>query len=623
MSPKKRFSIWLPQALIMLLFFLFGLGAMGYSWVFFFLIALISFFSLFCTGRFQLSRQFLLVLFFSFFMFFFYCLNFGFALHQFLYFLLFPGAAFLIGEYISSPVSETKTQDHIIRDLLAIFYGFATRGFLSLIKTIYYYGFFPTDRQFTDIWSPYITTTAATAYQFTIFPLISVILPILFLSKKRISLANKIVCSIFSLLIFYIAVLLQSRTFFLAFFVLAFISPLLFTQKRSKNLKIFLVLFYSCCCGLMILLFAVSKDVTSFGNLLGRIPFLQRLISGGSNSERENLYAYFFNHCLKYFFGGMPTNVPVTPNSTQIFNYVHNFWLDTFKLCGFIPFALLIWITISCFALLLRLRNNEDKFFFLFLAYFLFGFLIFACFEPIYDVNPYFVMLFFILYGILTRVSPKKKPTISLSKQLSLPKKFTIAFVFSASRSENDSLASSASAFFGKRFVGVFYCSKNGGINKWQINKGRQATKEDTLLCYEQLRNTDVIISDKLPASTIKKIRKQNQFLMMISGRPFGRTLQSMWLITHWYDMFFYFRRLQNQYHFSVLAQDSFVSSQFASAELNKITVFECQTESKKFFSYRDCLLLMSFLSRLPESAETASAGFAIQKPTPAYFDFS
>jgi O-antigen ligase len=203
----------------------------------------------------------------------------------------------------------------------------------------------------------------------------------------------------FSLAIVLISILFsinaQNRGFFIAFLII-FLYLLIQTQivlwKTNRSVFYKTIIIF---CAIVVLatLFLLTNPFGLTEKLLST-SFVQRILSGGSDTERLRIYSEFFSNFWRFPFGGMSISSNVS------FTYVHNLWLDIYSEAGFLPFLSFLFVTI--FPLVLWFRNNPlSRKTFIPGSYVLAVFSI-SFFEPVFQGNFYIVLfLIFALGGLM------------------------------------------------------------------------------------------------------------------------------------------------------------------------------------------------------------------------------
>lgn len=139
-------------------------------------------------------------------------------------------------------------------------------------------------------------------------------------------------------------------------------------------------------------------------DFIKKIPVFRRIILGGSDSARLNLYVQFFTNFWRYPFGGLFVCIDDY--------WIHMFWLDIYNLTGIVPFALfsyLLCVTGYRYVLSQRplrfSRPSGNAMFACLLSIFALG-----LFEPLFSANPLTLIFFAALFGYAPKRTIGKLP---------------------------------------------------------------------------------------------------------------------------------------------------------------------------------------------------------------------
>lgn len=293
--------------------------------------------------------------------------------------------------------------------IISFFSGLFFQGLLIAGNTFAYSGIFNnTSRQLYDVWTNKRTScTALTVY---LGPLTG--LSIYFIiNPKQLRFLLPVFISI-PLISSFLSYTYQNRSFFVILFILI-ICNLLYSfsgkQWSSKIAYIVCAVIFGCF-GLYILaVILISNNVFNIAEKIIKIPFLYRVFSGGSNSERINLYKEFFSQ-IYYIFGGIKLKTAA---------YVHNVWLDIYATSGLIPSACFILLSVYLIIFYIKAPRGDGNCtrttFPLLMGWMLVGF-----FEPIFHISYYAFNSIFFFIALWFNESQK---TNGLFQQLTNAKK--------------------------------------------------------------------------------------------------------------------------------------------------------------------------------------------------------
>ena len=275
--------------------------------------------------------------------------------------------------------------------LSSIALGAAAHGALSNFYNFFYLRMSGFSRQLPDIWSGQNVLYGATA-QASLFLLFGgSCYYILFLEKRNYFL--KIVYIIGIILLFFNAFMVASRsaiTIPIVSFALSYITYMFIGKNRFKNFIALMLLV----CSMAIVYTTNMGGIKSY---VESLPLLQRVEALNTtlyNDSRFSSYSFFINNMYYYPFGGL--------NDVNPISFMHNLWLDVYADAGLFPFIFLIIITISVTSHLikiLKMKQIDSRIRSLIIGVYTSILLIFFT-EPMIDAAPWFVVLFFIIYGM-------------------------------------------------------------------------------------------------------------------------------------------------------------------------------------------------------------------------------
>ena len=316
--------------------------------------------------------------------------------------------------WLSSRTFSSKIGFNGLTYLISYYLGVFLYISLSAGATFAQFGLKSDVRLFMDVWTKeYITCTIASIYLIPVF-MLSISAMAYLIRKKHFVLSVALLIPIF--IAGYISFRLQNRGFFVAVAIaLFFFCYVVFFQFNSlkasdKDTRFFFLAYIPLALSLIALVFTVFTRFNVFGlaDIMKDIPFLNRIISGGTDKARSDIYNHFFQNCWRYPFGGLKQN-----NLLGEGHYVHNAFLDLYAVAGIVPFICFIYFFVRfIIVVIFKKKYHTNSVFFMgiisiFLALFAISF-----FEPIFDANAYYFASFFGMFSIVTRDYPlsfKKK----------------------------------------------------------------------------------------------------------------------------------------------------------------------------------------------------------------------
>lgn len=531
-----------------MLSFLFGLGFFGLDNILLLLLIVLVLIRQFSCNRIRLQKGIFLVLGFSFSLLLFYEIHYAFAIKDLFYFIFFPIGCYLVGSSLATKNENIKIENekYIFKFLFAVSLGLVTRALLGTILTIQYYGLFSNERLFLDIWNYGKSFTSATGVNAFVLLSSAVALPVI-LIKNNYKRWYHIVLSIFSFLFsIYLTLVLQNRTGILVIGLCIILFPfflMLSDFKRYKKLFLILVSLLLVFLTSFVLIYNFSS---SFREKINAIPIFKRLFNFNetSYSERLELYKVFFSNMFKYPFGGMTSPkgglIDVWVGYTK-FDYVHNTWLDFYKLGGIFPCLFFILISLSIIKNQLDyMIFSKDSFFKMFITEIIIAMFGLFFFEPIFEANIYFFVIIFFVFGIVERLSNNYALShISFSQYSAINQEnYKIVFISNFLSLHQRELHDALCREYGERY---HFISLQAVPNEHQIYGSSQEHPANEVKKYESLENekfaeelikeADVILYGSVPDKELRYARKKGKILIQLSERLYKESKHQRWRI--------------------------------------------------------------------------------------------
>ena len=535
------------QKLIVLAFyflcFLFGLDFLGLTKYLFFAITFLFLLYSFLVFKFRVDRWFCFVVLFSIFLTIFGCINYGFSLRLIAYYFLLPILAYLFGYNLCVEASYIPKGRFIFNVFFSIFCGFVLYAFLGMCVTAYSFGFFPLGRRFLAVWSTTFSEVNVTLIQYQIIPISCVAPIIIFIKspyKKKYHVVISIVALIFSI---YLGFVLQCRTFVLCLIFILLATPFIVLLQSKNKIVIRLAIGF--------LIIGVASFIsfyflliynTAFQNAIFSIPLLRRIFSSefNSNNQRFGLWEYFFKYFYRFPFGGFPM-IENPLDDLCVSHYFHNYWLDIYRVGGMIPFLIVLFFTIRTIVLLFKNKKeylNNDSFLFYFLVMSFAGLLIFAMFEPVYDMNPYFAVLIFVFFGISERSYFNIRSFYPFSKKIREIEKENFKIVFISNFLSMHTIPIHDA--FVKKYSDRYCFIATTPINEAHKSYGYKTSHDNILRYYDMLEKdkcekvlteADIIIGGCVSTRFICKYLNKQKLFVACSERIFRKNPWERWSV--------------------------------------------------------------------------------------------
>ena len=548
---KRKFTLnksSIIEYIFYFLCFLFGLDFLGFTRGLFLILVSVFLIYKFFSLRMRIGKTFLLVLLFSFFLTLFDCINSGFGFRSVLYHFVLPIISYLFGYNLCTNREYSESGEKIYKTLLSIFIGFSLYSFIGAIVTAYSFGFFPYERRFMYVWSTSFQEISVTNIQYQIIPITCIAPVIIFFKSPYKKLTHVIIAVLAFAFSLYLGFVLQCRTYVLCVILVVALFPFLLIQKDSKRSSIisavYLVFLFIILFGGYFLL-AYSK---SFQDFVLSVPLFRRIFSSAFNSDNQRfgLWTYFFKYFYKYPFGGFPM-IDNPLDELAVSHYFHNYWLDIYRVGGFAPFLLMLFFTGKIISNLFKIRKNiKDKFVFKFIIMSLLGLFVFAMFEPIYQMNVYFSMLVFIMFGITERLYFNVMSRFPFSKKLSFINRtdYKIVYISNFLSLHAIGIHNEFVKKYGERYHYIALDDLNSDHKKYDYDSNaknvlyyfKENQKEE---CERLLREADVIIGGCVSTLFISKFLNKKKLYITCSERIYKKSFLERWSIK---SIFSYFK---------------------------------------------------------------------------------
>ena len=373
LSKKKIFFDW---ALCVLLF-LCGLNPFGLNKYFVPFLGLVALFYFFISHRFRrlFTKEFFVVVSFSVSFAIFDGFNSGFNALSLIKNLIAPTIFFLIGRYAG--------KDSTFRGLACFILGSLTAATINLAATLSNVGESAQRILMNGLTLKYMSATmfsveADLVFAFSLF---------VAFSKRESKRWYHLFIGIVGIAVsVYGSIVLQNRSFFLCAIIITLLWVLLGIRKK----RLFFILLVVMAMAIIVLKF----DVFHLSSIVPKDSFIWRIIQGGSDEARFELYVIFFKNFYRFPFGGL--------YSVGI-HYVHNLVLDIYCVAGFVPFILFLLHLFLLFRNSIITVSRSKSFESLVLFAVFLGLFVLSLFEPVLQANFYVFSLFFLFGGFFER----------------------------------------------------------------------------------------------------------------------------------------------------------------------------------------------------------------------------
>lgn len=348
----------------------------------------------FYTSRIRLLSMDLWLILFSVTYFLFYWFHFDIDINVIILYLIGPWAAYIMGHMYMERSTHPK---QFMLFLTVLSSGMFLHGFLNIIAYIdsEYFLLYDYTRQAVDFWRRELVNVKTTEMLY-IFAT-GMCMGVLFGSYK---VRYKVLSAVVLLLSIVLTVFMANRALLIVIFIL-FLWRLYCIFKNSRwSLIQKNVIFLSTLSIFGLLIIMISYNIGGLGDFFDSLKIVQRFTSEKELTRFEVWEIFFIDlQFIEHPFGGGF----LVQNSD--WGYLHNMWLDVYNMVGFIPFLLLLILSLKIFISYLRFnrlmkktgRENERI---------VFQSLIIACFlnmmiEPIMEANPYYFLIVLMFFGAM------------------------------------------------------------------------------------------------------------------------------------------------------------------------------------------------------------------------------
>ncbi len=265
-------------------------------------------------------------------------------------------------------------------------------------------------RLFLDLWTNnYFSSTIASVYLIPIF-VVSLVCVLLLLKKKKYLFAviPLVPCIISS----FISIRLENRGFFVAVlialllfcYLVYFQTNDLSNKKKDDKYAVLTYIPFFLSVIFLVLVIFMRFNILGLTDAMKKIPFLNRIVSGGTNAKRSAIYSAFFENFWKFPFGGLKQS-----GSLVYGDYVHNAFFDIYAVAGLIPMVCFTYFFVRFYYLCVVKKAYRDDFLsFLFLSSMVLSLFAMSLFEPIFDINGYYFASVFGLFSIFVKDYPNR-----------------------------------------------------------------------------------------------------------------------------------------------------------------------------------------------------------------------
>ena len=336
----------------------------------------------------MVTGQVILLIMFSASYFIFYWYHFGANITDVLKYLILPWSAYVAG---ACYVRNSERRDPLLLLMLTITAGLFLHGTLNAVS---YRFFHRVDERYAriayDVWHQGYTSVTNQGLLFLISTAVST--GMLLSGKKKWIFPALIVLTLST----YNAIQQAYRTYFVVFGILAIgaIGYLLFSAKISSNKRLSIIAAAAALLLLCVILWnldAVGVQSAVLSSRLYRRMTQGDLLAAGG---RVNIWRSFFESWLQYPFGG--EKIALYGGSS----YVHNFWLDIYRVAGVFPFLFSLAATIAGIMTQWRyVRKNRNTHVAIITTCLTAAVLTNLMVEPVYIANPYIYFYFLMIQG--------------------------------------------------------------------------------------------------------------------------------------------------------------------------------------------------------------------------------
>lgn len=353
-----------------------------------FLAMLLLFYMLVHVRQIMVTVQVILLILFSASYFVFYWYHFSADIADVLKYLIIPWSAYVAG---ACYVRNSERKEPLLPLILTIVTGLFLHGTLNVVS---YRFFHRVDERYAriayDFWRQDYISVTNHGLLFLIPAAVSV--GMLLSGKRKWILPALIMLTLST----YNAIQQAYRTYFAVFGILALgaIGYLLFSVKISTNKRLSII------AGAIVLLILCiilwNLDAAGIRSAVLSSRLYRRMTQGDlmSAGGRVNIWKSFFDSWLQYPFGG--EKIELYGGS----DYVHNFWLDIYRVAGVFPFLFSLAATIAEAVTQWRyIKENRSTHTAIITTCLTAAVLINLMVEPVYNANPYIYFYFLMIQG--------------------------------------------------------------------------------------------------------------------------------------------------------------------------------------------------------------------------------
>jgi len=536
---NKIKSILTFDNLLLLLAFLVGFNVLGYGNICFIAFIVLFIIKSFICNELKIHKGILLVSLFAISFFAIYTINYSFNITSLCYYLAFPICGYLIGSSIIN--EDNNSIKKTIKLLTAFALGFFVITLLNFAKTVVNFGFENPSRSFLSIWNKedfYLAATGVNLHLILFMTLSLVFISFKFKGRKWYHIILTVLGFVFCIfLTFY----LQNRTFFVILIATLIVLPICLAIANKKRRTLFL-----CLLGVELSVIAILTTlyltVPSFKEWVQNVPLFNRLfnLQESSMQVRWDYYKVFVRVFHNYPFGGMNIgDNAITSSSGSPIDYIHNLWLDVYKLTGAIPFALFFIMTIiMIYQSVYTFSKSKNKKFALAISLSVFGIFMLGLFEPIMEGNIYFTTIIYVLYGILSRYTfiLKKKqknwmPYPNINKE-----NFKIVMITNFMSIHQVSFHNEMINKYGNRYHFISLEDISSSHQQY-ISSYNQKLKnvikysKKPLLAKQLIEEADIVLYGNASDKILKYARKKGKILIKCTERLFKKNRFQRWSI--------------------------------------------------------------------------------------------
>lgn len=350
-----------------------------------------------------ITQQAILLALFSIFYFIFYSYHNSFVFADLLKYLVMPWACYLVGSHF---IRNSPNRNLLLLMIISISAGFFLHGTLNVVS---YQFFHRVDERYArlsyDFWHKDYLSVTAQGLLFLFPTAISICL--LFFGNRKWTIPSLLVLSI-SL---YNAIQQAYRAFFFVsgLLLVGILIYILSTAKISLERRLHIILRVVIL--FLIILIVWEADIAHLKSTFVSTRLYRRITQGDllNAGGRIDIWKSFFDNWLHYPFG---SNNQFVLYGGQ--TYVHNFWLDIYRVAGMLPFIFSILATIDEIIILFRyVKLHTDTTITPITFCFTFAAIINFMVEPIYIANPYIYYFFLIIQGGIYGAMQRSKSEVA------------------------------------------------------------------------------------------------------------------------------------------------------------------------------------------------------------------